>query len=468
MDKSRRTPAQIAVMATFALSCFGLLTFLWVSFGGSIPLKPEGYRVTIPMKEAFGLAAVSDVRISGVPVGLVTKVGRDGDHTAVEIQLDSRYAPLPRDTQATLRRKTLLGEAYIELTPGSGRGQKLAEGATLAPAQVKDAVDVDEVLGAFDARTRRRTKAWLQGWAAGFRGRSADLNATLGHLPGALEAGDDLLSVLRGQRWATRTLIRDTGRAFSTFGERGARVRELIESGDRVFAATAARDRELGETVRELPGFLDATRAALASAQRLSVPLGPVFADLRPGARLLRPTLDRATAVAPDFEQLGDDLGALSRVAPAGLRSVRRLVDATEPLFDELYPFGRQVAPIVALARLYRRELANSWPKVSAVLQARSADVSGGFTHYLRATAVISNETLTGPATRQPYTRPSTYASPGGVRSIEGGYLKAFDCSHLKNPQTQPPLGPAPPCVEQGPIRFQGLSAQFPHVRPAR
>ena len=28
----------------FAFSCFGLLLFLWLSFGGSIPLKPKGYR----------------------------------------------------------------------------------------------------------------------------------------------------------------------------------------------------------------------------------------------------------------------------------------------------------------------------------------------------------------------------------------------------------------------------------------
>ena len=33
-------------MVVFALSCFGLLLFLWLSFGGPVPLKPKGYRVT--------------------------------------------------------------------------------------------------------------------------------------------------------------------------------------------------------------------------------------------------------------------------------------------------------------------------------------------------------------------------------------------------------------------------------------
>ena len=33
------------------------------------------------------------------------------------LELDARYAPIPADTQAILRQKTLLGETYVELTP---------------------------------------------------------------------------------------------------------------------------------------------------------------------------------------------------------------------------------------------------------------------------------------------------------------------------------------------------------------
>ena len=34
-------------MVLFALSCFGILLYLWVSFGGSTPLKPTGYRFEV-------------------------------------------------------------------------------------------------------------------------------------------------------------------------------------------------------------------------------------------------------------------------------------------------------------------------------------------------------------------------------------------------------------------------------------
>ena len=50
------TFGQIAVAVAFAFSCFGLLLFLWTTFGGPIPLKPEGYRIEVPFDEATQLA----------------------------------------------------------------------------------------------------------------------------------------------------------------------------------------------------------------------------------------------------------------------------------------------------------------------------------------------------------------------------------------------------------------------------
>ena len=43
-------------MVLFALTCFGLLLFLWLSFGGPIPLKPKGYQFKVAFPEATQLA----------------------------------------------------------------------------------------------------------------------------------------------------------------------------------------------------------------------------------------------------------------------------------------------------------------------------------------------------------------------------------------------------------------------------
>src|SRR6201991_991780 len=147
MVKDPPSFGKLAAMVLFALSCFGLLLFLWLAFGGPVPLKPKGYRFHTSFAEAGQLALEADVRISGVPVGKVKKITPDKvtGRADVEIQLRSRYAPLPSDARAILRQKTLLGETYVELTPGSADAPKVPEGGSLKEGQVSDTVQLDEI-----------------------------------------------------------------------------------------------------------------------------------------------------------------------------------------------------------------------------------------------------------------------------------------------------------------------------------
>src|SRR5882724_12487952 len=113
------TVGQTVVALAFALSCFGLALFLWVTFGGPVPLQAEGYRFHVDFHEATQLAQQSDVRISGVSVGKVVDINLTKKGLAdATVELDDKYAPIPSNTRATLRQKTLLGETYVELTPG--------------------------------------------------------------------------------------------------------------------------------------------------------------------------------------------------------------------------------------------------------------------------------------------------------------------------------------------------------------
>src|SRR5450759_737748 len=110
MQKRAPTLGNMIVIVLFALSCFGLLLFLWESFGGPLPLKPKGYRFTVTFPRSLALAEQSDVRISGVQVGHVVslKVGKDG-RTDATLELAGQYAPIRANMHAILRQKTLLG-----------------------------------------------------------------------------------------------------------------------------------------------------------------------------------------------------------------------------------------------------------------------------------------------------------------------------------------------------------------------
>ena len=82
------------------------------------------------MPEATQLADQSDVRICGVSVGKVVKLAsRPDDRTDLTLQLKPEFAPLAKDTKAILRIKSLLGETYVELTPGQPQGPEFPKAA---------------------------------------------------------------------------------------------------------------------------------------------------------------------------------------------------------------------------------------------------------------------------------------------------------------------------------------------------
>src|SRR3954469_4567241 len=110
MQKQAPTFGRLLTMVLFALSCFGLLLFLWLSFGGAVPLKPKGYRVQVAFPEAATLGIEADVRVGGVTVGHVKakELDRKDNRTLVTLELNSRFAPLSQSANALLREKTLL------------------------------------------------------------------------------------------------------------------------------------------------------------------------------------------------------------------------------------------------------------------------------------------------------------------------------------------------------------------------
>ncbi len=147
MNKEAPSLPRIMAMVVFSLSCFGILLFLWLSFGGATPLKPKGYQIHVHFPEATTLAQEADVRLAGVSIGKVHQktLDKGGATTNVTLQIDPKYSPLPSNTRAILRQKTLLGETYVELTPGTRSAKRLTDGGTLARSQVEPPEEPGEV-----------------------------------------------------------------------------------------------------------------------------------------------------------------------------------------------------------------------------------------------------------------------------------------------------------------------------------
>ena len=211
----------------------------------------------------------------------------------------TRYAPIPQDTRAILRQKTLLGETYVELTPGDRRSPATCPTAACCRAtQIRPTVELDEILRALDEPTRDDLQRFLKGTARAFEGRGEDLNAALGNLravrrgrrrpaAGARHASTRAVRrLVSRQRPGVRVARPAPGRAL------GARAR----AATRVLGATARRNAELAETVRILPTTLRELRPTLAEVEASRARRAPLVRDLRPAARALGPTLADAAA----------------------------------------------------------------------------------------------------------------------------------------------------------------------------
>jgi phospholipid/cholesterol/gamma-HCH transport system substrate-binding protein len=492
VSKAAPSVGRIAAMVVFTLSCFGLLLYLWLAFGGPIPLKPEGYRFTTSFAEATQLAEEADVRISGVPVGKVKKIEPDKrtGRSDVEIELESRYAPLPSDARAILRQKTLLGETYVELTPGTRDAPPIREGGTLAASQVSPAVQLDEIFRTFDADTRAAFQTWMQEQARGIGGYGRDLNDALGNLGPFAEDAAELVDILNRQDGVVKAVVSNTGVVFEALTERGDQLRRLIENGNRVFETTAARDRELQEAFLALPTFERESQQTLDRLATFAEDTDPLVTQLRPAARELSPTLEDLSGLAPDLEALFRELGPLIDASAEGFPAAERVLDDARPLIAQLDPAMRQLTPILQFIGLYPRELtaffANS---VSATQAAESSGV-----HYLRTSNPLNPENLAAYSRRIGTNRPNPYAKPNNFDQFRQG-LPVFEDRHcgsgvpaLSNtplPDVLPPVDQlisndllarinqfgfnggtvvAPPCRSQGRFNQGGEVTQYPHV----
>jgi virulence factor Mce-like protein len=525
MQKQAPTIGRLLVMVGFALSCFGLLLFLWLAFGGPIPLKPKGYQVELSFGEATQLAVEADVRISGVPVGKVKTVepNQETGRSIATVQIEERFAPLSRDTKAILRQKTLLGETYVELTPGNPRrAGTLPEGGRLPPAQVSDTVELDEIFRAFDLNTRRAFQTWMYEQSRALDGRARDISDILGNLEPFAADANEILTVLNSQEGAVQQVVRNTGQVFDAISERRGQLQGLITNSNAVFTTTAQRDQELRDLFTVFPTFNREARTTVDRLTRFARDTDPLVRQLRPAAREFSPTFRDLEQLAPDLRALFRDLDPLITASEEGLPALRRFLLDLRPALGEFDPALKQLNPILNYLSSNRDEVRAFFSNPPAATQATTPDG----VHYLRTLNPMNPENVAVYPRRLGSNRTNPYMKPSGYLNLGRGGLLSYETRHCRNgnPITQPagelagalqsvlpflqntvqqvttnPLAPPPPtpqgladnilnfvfanagreipatrCQYQGPytvregrITTTGETTQYPHVREA-
>jgi virulence factor Mce-like protein len=430
-------------MVLFALSCVGLLLFLWLSFGGTIPFNPEGYRVKISFPNAGQLAQQADVRIAGVTVGKVLDKTLDpqGNRTVATIQIERKYAPIRQDARAILRLKTIIGETYVELAPGSANAKPVPDGGMLARAQVQPAVQLDQVFNTFNPETRGAFQVWQQELANAIYGNDQNLSNVLGNLPSFTADATDILRVLDVEHGSVVRLIQNGGTVFSALSSDQSALRNLITSGESTFSETAANQNALADTFRVFPTFENETKLTMTRLKAFALDTDPLVKELVPVANQLGPTLGAVRALSPDLHNLFVKLGPLITVSQTGLPGISETLRGARPLLNQIGPFLGELNPILHWLGLHQQLISDFISNGAAGIAAKTVSFGGNGTgHYLRQFSPVGPETLSFATNRQPDNRGNTYPNPLWLADATVLHKNNFPSWDCKNTSTGGPV----------------------------
>ncbi len=437
MQKQAPSIARILIAVGFALSCFGLLLFLWVSFGGPTPFKAKRYEFTVDVTEAVTLAKESDVRIGGVSVGKVSSLSlpEEGNATEAKVELEPQFAPIPTDTRAIVRQKTLLGETFIELSGGTNDAPKLADGGHLERSQTVDSTQIDEIFKALDPPTRKAFQIWMQNAAIAVEDRGQDLNDAFGNLGPFTSDATDLLAILRHQDRALQGLVRDTGTVFESISARDQDLTGAIVNSNTTFGAIASRDRALAEVIHIFPTFNEQTRLTLNRLAEFAGDTRPLVRDLKPVASDLTPTFQKVRQLSPHLRGLFIHLKPLLRASDTGLPALRNTLRELRPVLAALDPFLANLNPIIRYTNAYRTNVADFMTNPDSALAGTLAPTPGqpAPRHTLRQLSYLSEESLSIYPERLETNRGNGYLQPLAINSFDAathGISASFDCDN--------------------------------------
>ena len=114
---------------------------------------------------------------------------------------------------------------------------------------------LDDILGAFDPKTRAAFKIWQQAVAVGINGRGEQINADFASLEPFAENANKLVGILATQEGAVRALVHNTGVVFNALASRDHQLEGLIVNGEHTFQAAAEGSQAFAEAFRVLPEF---------------------------------------------------------------------------------------------------------------------------------------------------------------------------------------------------------------------
>ena len=351
----------ISVGGFVAVFAGGFVHF-WTGAGGSIPgITGRGqYQISFVTDQVKNLRRSGDASIAGVVVGSVKDETLDGSRTKVTLSLDPDVAPLHQGATVRIGLKSIVGQSYVDIV--DGEGTEIPAGGTLPDQAVIEPVDVDEVLGTFDPKTRKALSGTIRSLAATTHGTSGSLDQLMTGLGSLGREGYTAVDAIAAQSDDLRSLVRETTTLMNALDSGQGQIASVVSDARQLTMATSQQKDALAHSMRSMPSFLATARSATGSLTGLGGALAPVAADLRKAAPDLNVALAQLPSTTRDLQGLVPDLDATLTTAPATLKRVpavgsdlHALLPAAQvtlgdinPMLDYLKPYGRDIGAMFA------------------------------------------------------------------------------------------------------------------------
>lgn len=135
-------------LATGFFVLVGILALAYISIklGKLEIIGGEGYVIYANFEKSGGIKPGSVVEIAGVEVGKVKSVRLNEDYQAVVEMTIRKDVKIQDDAIASIKTKGLIGEKYIQITPGASEKVLVAGGRL---RETESAVDLEELISKY-------------------------------------------------------------------------------------------------------------------------------------------------------------------------------------------------------------------------------------------------------------------------------------------------------------------------------
>ncbi len=303
----RQVPLPALLSAPLRLATAAVVVVIVASLAFVLRPQNDVVHVSAQFSRTVSLYEGSEVRILGVPVGQVTSITPAGTSVRVEMVYDAQYK-VPADAKAVIVSPSLVGDRFIQLTPGYQGGPVMADGTEIPRKRTQTPVELDRAfsnlndivtaLGPKGANAEGSLSQLLEVGAKNLKGQGENINQSI----------EDLSQ-------AANTLSKGRKDLFATVRQLQSFVTELAQNDKQMRRFT----RNLSSVSEQLAGERKELEQALGN---LAVALGEVEAFVRANKNSLTKNVEALTSVTSVLARQRRALEKVLQLAPLGLSNL--------------------------------------------------------------------------------------------------------------------------------------------------